>query len=627
MDTVSQTLKRYWGFDTLREKQVPIVDAVLANKDVLAVLATGGGKSLCYQLPALIKEGTCLVISPLMALMEDQVAQLKSRGVAAAFVHSGMPYRDQDRILQEAMDGLLDLLYVSPERIKSKMFDARVAQINISFIAVDEAHCISQWGHDFRPSYRNISDLRSQLKVPILAVTATATPNVQDDIIENLGLEKPVQLISSPKRENLSYQVIQTEDKLGFLKAFILKHKTETGLIYVRSRRLTKEIAAMIGKFLPEVASYHAGLDQKEKEHIQESWVRNELRLIVATNAFGMGIDKSDVRYVLHYEMPPSLEEYIQEAGRAGRDGQAAQAILLFSPYDKAKKLREIKNSFPNKDFIRKVYYHLCRKYHIPPGEGVGERFRFDLAAFTEENSFPALQTFHALKIIHQANYIFLSDKLFHPSRMKVDYDIFKSLLREGTLPKELEEYMRGLLRIYEGLYYDFVKISETEIESKLQIPRKAHAPILSALEKRYLIKYIKAHQSAYIRFTLKRPDNDILYLPSSIYEKRLERALGAVEAVFKYIAFEDCRQGYIESYFGFPSDTLCGECDYCQNENEQDALDHQVLSLLRNGTVRFSNLRVHFKNKEWPSVMDLLYKWNENGRIDIAGDTLTLNE
>ncbi len=627
--SIEQYLKNYWGYDSLREAQWPIIDAITEKKDTLAILATGGGKSICYQLPALYLEGLCLVISPLIALMEDQVHQLKKRGISAESVHSGLNHKDQDRILEDAMQGRLKLLYLSPERITSPMFAARVDRMNVSMIAVDEAHCISQWGHDFRPSYRRITTLSQQLKVPTIAVTATATLKVQDDIVANLQLKKVNRFIHSSRRSNLSYELFKTEDKLGFILAFAKANQHKTGLIYVRSRRLTKEISQLLNNNGLVSRAFHGGLKIEEKEEIQASWINDEVPIIVATNAFGMGIDKADVRFVIHFEITPSLEEYIQEAGRAGRDGEAARVIMLYKDYDQQKKKTELSNSFPKKEYISKVYQALCSQYHVPPGEGVGQRYRFDLGEFCVKYNLMSLQTYHALKIIQAANYIYLSDAIYQPSRMMIHQNRYKDWLRSDKFDEGLQNYLRGILRIYEGLFLEFVKINEMLIESKLNIKRKEHLPIIKKLQSLYLLEYIPSHQKPYVSFLLKRPDHDRLYIPKEVYEEKLEKGQTSLQAMFDYVDLETCRQVYIDQYFGDTNSQACGICDNCEpalDKYKKSAVKERLMALLSDGNTSFDDLKLAFSKAEWHYCKTCLQVMEDEKLIDIVAKKIIVN-
>ncbi len=628
-DKIEQNLKQYWGYTSLREAQWPIIDAITDKKDTLAILATGGGKSLCYQLPALHLDGLCLVISPLIALMEDQVNQLKKRNIAAESVHSGMNHKSQDRTLEMAMQGHIKLLYLSPERITSPMFAARVGRMNVSMIAVDEAHCISQWGHDFRPSYRKITQLSKQLKVPTIAVTATATPKVQKDIIQNLQLKDVQQFVHSARRSNLAYEVFKTEDKLGFILSFAKANKHETGLIYVRSRRLTKEISQLLNNNGLVSKAFHGGLKIEEKEAIQNSWIDDEVPLIVATNAFGMGIDKPDVRYVIHYEITPSLEEYIQEAGRAGRDGKPSRVIILYKDYDQQKKKKELSQSFPTKEYISKVYQALCSHYHIPPGEGVGQRYRFDLGEFCLKYSLMSLQAFYALKIIQAANYIYLSDAIYQPSRMRIHQQRYKAWLRSDKVDPNLQAYLRGVLRIYEGLFLEFVKINEMLIETKLDLKRKDHLPIIKKLQALYLLEYIPSHQKPYVSFLLKRPDRDRLFIPKEVYEVKLKKGTESLQAMFDYVDFENCRQIYIDQYFGDTNSLSCGICDNCEphlNTAKKSEIKDRLMRSLSEGNTSFSLLKMSFSKAEWAFCKRILQEMEDEKQIDIIAQKIILN-
>ncbi len=624
---LKKILQSYWGYPDFRANQYEIIESLATGNDTFAILPTGGGKSICYQVPGLYYQGLTLVISPLIALMEDQVAQLKKRGITAASLHSGMKHREIDETIEMARYGDLKFLYISPERITSKMFSARLEYLPISMVAVDEAHCISQWGHDFRPGYRHIAQLKDRFpRIPFIAVTATATIKVQKDIVENLGLKKPNIFIQSSRRENLIYEVETTEDKFGFILNYLESNRNQTGIIYVRNRKLTRKITQYLIQNKIKAAAYHGGIDIVLKEKILHQWIANDIQVIVATNAFGMGIDKADVRFVIHYAMPPSLEEYVQEAGRAGRDGAFAKAILLFQNRDRTQRIKELNQSFPSRELIKEVYSALCRLYHIVPGEGVDETFIFDLKSFAEKNKLRVLSTYHALKIIHDANYIFLTDSFFRPSQMKVNQDVYKNLLRDPSFPKEANDYMKLLLRKYDGIYFDYTKIGEGEIEHALNISKVKHQKIIKFLDRKGAIDYRQSHANPFIRFLLKRPDSDRLYLPDEIYKDRIQRAEERLNFVFEYINTPSCRQTFIDTYFGSSSKMDCTICDICESEKvnfDPRSLEEKVENDLISGSKDLIKYKFEWQKEEWNIVLDTLKSMEDQGRIRIEGTTI----
>ena len=406
-------LKQYWGFDSFRPLQEDIIQSVLDGKDTLALLPTGGGKSICFQVPALVKEGICIVISPLIALMKDQVYNLQKRGIAAVAIFSGMHYKDIDRILDNCIYGNTKLLYLSPERLTSDLVRERIKKMKVSLIAVDEAHCISQWGYDFRPPYLQIAEIREYLpKVPIMALTATATPEVVKDIQEKLEFKRGEVFQQSFLRENLAYVVLEEEGKMEKLFK-VLTGVRGSGLVYVRNRRKTKEIAMFLKKYRITADYYHAGLTNEERSQKQEAWINDKIRIIVATNAFGMGIDKPDVRVVVHMDLPDSLEAYFQEAGRAGRDGQKSYAVLLYNQGDKLDLERRFELSFPPLKEVRLTYQALGSYLQLAVGSGEGESYDFDLVEFSRVYGFSTVKTFNCLKVLERAGWIALSESIY----------------------------------------------------------------------------------------------------------------------------------------------------------------------------------------------------------------------
>jgi len=460
----TELLKQYWGFDTFRPLQEDIIDAVLNGQDALALLPTGGGKSLCFQLPALLQEGICIVVSPLIALMKDQVENLKAKGIQAIAIYAGMGKREIDILLDNCIYGNIKFLYLSPERLLSPLVKERLAYMKVNLFAIDEAHCISQWGYDFRPPYLLLKDLREiHPEVPIIALTATATKFVRQDIVEKLELKVPQIFVKSFARRNLSYVVMDLEDKYGKLLD-VLKNVKGSGLIYVRNRRETTEVALFLKRNHIAADFYHAGLEKNERSLKQEAWKQNKIRVMVATNAFGMGIDKPDVRFVIHLDLPESLEAYYQEAGRAGRDELKAFAVLLANKSDRLALETKYKDNFPNIEEIKKTYHYLGSYYQLAYGAGQGISFPFDLADFCKRFKLSVLKTIAALKFLEHDGYLTLSENIFLQSRlmfMQSHEDVYRFQIENSGY----DALIKTVLRAYGGSFDQYVKVNENEIE------------------------------------------------------------------------------------------------------------------------------------------------------------------
>ncbi|MDX1667335.1 MAG: ATP-dependent DNA helicase RecQ, partial [Saprospiraceae bacterium] len=462
-------LEKYWGYDSFRPPQEKVIRSVLRNEDTLVLMPTGGGKSICYQVPALCREGLCIVVSPLIALMNDQVYQLRKRNVPAAAVHSGMSYSDIDRILDNCIYGQTRLLYLSPERLSTDLAQERISRMNVNLLAVDEAHCISQWGYDFRPAYLEIAQIRELIPdTPLLALTATATPTVAEDIQDKLEFRKAHLIKSSFHRPRLAYVVLEEEGKFSKIKK-ILDGVPGPSIVYVRSRRGTKEIAARLKREGLSADFYHAGLDTESRDAKQTAWIRGEVRIMVATNAFGMGIDKSNVRSVIHHDPPDSLEAYFQEAGRAGRDGKKAYAILLYHGSDRIRLERQFSRSYPEIEEVKRVYRALGSYFQLAVGAGKGESFDFDLTEFGRTYDLDTLTTYHALRILEQSGFIVLTEAVYVPATLMVRIgkeELYDYLLKNAKLDKLL----KTILRTYQGAFKHHVRIREKQLARFLKI-------------------------------------------------------------------------------------------------------------------------------------------------------------
>ena len=583
-------LKKYWGYDDFRGIQREIIESIGSGHDTLGLMPTGGGKSVTFQVPALSMEGVCVVITPLIALMKDQVHHLRQKGINAAAVYSGMQRDDIIRILENCILGSTKLLYVSPERLGSELFQTKLRHMQVSFITVDEAHCISQWGYDFRPSYLQIVDIRRICPdVPVLALTATATPHVVEDICEKLSQpltvnsQQPFHVFRmSFERKNLAYLVRHAMDKRTELIQ-LLEGEKGAAIVYVRSRRHAREIAEHLTEAGLSATFYHAGLEHAEKDKRQRDWQHDRVRIMVATNAFGMGIDKADVRIVAHYDLPDSIEAYFQEAGRAGRDGQPARAILLYNNADEPKLIKRVSDTFPEKDYIRKVYDHLAYYYQITTGDGYGVSREFNIDDFCHKfNHFP-IRVHSALQLLQRAGYIEYTEEQDNQARVKflVTRDDLYRL--RGENPNE-EKVIVALLRNYGGLFADYGFIDESMIAYQCGMKSNEIYDILKELSQKHVIHFIPRKQIPYIRYMQRREDSEHISLPPAIYEERLEQYQQRINAMLRYAKSNDkCRSRQLLEYFGEKDAKDCGQCDVCQSNEPHDTkkAQQQILTLL----------------------------------------------
>lgn len=569
MDIYHKILKQYWGYTSFRPLQEDIIHSVAAKKDTLGLMPTGGGKSITFQVPALASEGICLVVTPLIALMKDQVDNLRRLGIKATAVYSGMTRHEIIKQLENCIFGGYKFLYVSPERLGTEIFNAKLQAMNVSLLVVDESHCISQWGYDFRPSYLTIAKIREQLPgVPILALTATATYDVINDIQDKLLFKEKNVFRKSFFRENLSYIVRHTDDKLNSLVQ-ILQKVPGSAIIYVRNRKRTKEIATFLKQAGISANFFHAGLNREEKTIRQNSWKNNECRVIVSTNAFGMGIDKPDVRLVVHIDMPGSLEEYFQEAGRAGRDEKKAYAVALCSGVDNAKLKKRFADEFPDKPFIYRVYEALGNYYQIAVGYGYETVHDFSLTDFCSVFKFSILQAHHALKILELSGYIEYTEEVDNSSRlifMSTRDDLYKYLHQD----KKTDDVIQTILRSYTGLFADYVYIDESLIATRSNVTQQEVYNILVGLSKYRIVNYIPRKKTPLIIYTRAREEQKYLVIPRSAYEERKERFENRILKVLEYIDEERlCRNKMLLHYFGEKKAKDCGSCDVCLAKNE----------------------------------------------------------
>jgi ATP-dependent DNA helicase RecQ len=565
-------LKQYWGYDSFRPLQEDIISSVLEGHDTLGLLPTGGGKSLTFQVPALMLPGVTLVVTPLISLMKDQVDNLADRGIRAVLFHSGLTPREKDLALTRCRIGKAKIAYVSPERLQNERFLAELRSLTVSLIVVDEAHCISQWGYDFRPSYLRISSLRRLLgpDIPVLALTASATPEVTADIMKHLAFREPRVYAKSFTRDNLSYILRYADVKEPMLMR-VLQTTTGSTIVYVRSRRRTRELASLLAEAGISAEAYHAGLLPEDKELRQDRWKRDEVRVMVATNAFGMGIDKPDVRLVVHYDLPSSLEEYYQEAGRGGRDGKESLAVVIASKRDKALLTRRVNEAFPPKDFIARVYECAGNFLNVAVGEGYNSVYEFNFTLFCSTFSLPPVPTVSALNILTRAGYIEYIEET--TSRSRVMVIMRRDALYDLTLDPTVEEVMQCLLRAYTGLFADYVYISELLIAERLRLSSEQVYQALLTLSRLHAIHYVPRATTPYLVYTTSREEPRHLIIPLEVYERQRERMEQRVNAM-KEFTFNatTCRANTLLRYFGESPAEPCGKCDVCRANRKAQA-------------------------------------------------------
>ena len=622
-------LKQYWGYDHFRGIQEDIIRSVGEGKDTLGLMPTGGGKSITFQVPALAQEGLCLVITPLIALMKDQVRNLRERGIKATAVYSGMTREEILIALENCIFGNYKFLYISPERLGTEIFQIKLRSMHVSLITVDESHCISQWGYDFRPAYLKIADIRQLLPgVPVIALTATATPEVGKDIQERLQFRQENVFRMSFERKNLAYIVRHTEDKEGEM-LHILQRVNGSSIVYTRNRKKTKEIAQLLNRNHITATFYHAGLSDETKDLRQKAWLKGEYRVMVATNAFGMGIDKPDVRLVIHADVPDSPEAYFQEAGRAGRDGMKAYAVLLFCPRDKITLKQRISDTFPEKDYIRKVYEDINFYYQMAMGDGLGCTFAFNLDEFCHNFKHFPVQTDSALKILTRAGYLEYTDEQDNASRIM--FTLTKEeLYRIHEQNADTEKLIRILLRTYTGLFTDYAYINEELLAKRSGLSRSQIYETLLFLTRQHILHYIPGKKTPYIIYTRERQETDRIYLSKEVYEERKESYRRRIEAMIEYAESENkCRSRMLLHYFGEKNEHNCGQCDVCLQhhhsglkQSQFDEISHQILSLLKSSPLTPQELKLQIQAPEEQVTKVIAYLLSEeiirqeNGRL-----------
>ena len=582
MNKYQEILKQYWGYDSFRDLQEEIITSIGEGKDTLGLMPTGGGKSITFQVPALAQSGLCIVITPLIALMKDQVQNLRKRGIKALAIYSGMTRQEIVTALENCIFGDYKFLYISPERLDTEIFRIKLRSMKVSMITVDESHCISQWGYDFRPAYLKIAEIRELLPgVPVLALTATATPEVVKDIQSRLNFREENVFRMSFERKNLAYIVRKTDNKTGEL-LHILKRIDGSAIIYVRNRRRTKEITELLMQEGITADFYHAGLDNAVKDLRQKRWQNGEIRVMVATNAFGMGIDKPDVRIVLHIDLPASPEAYFQEAGRAGRDGLKAYAVILYAKSDKMTLHKRVADTFPEKEYILQVYEHLQYYYQMAMGDGFQCIREFNLEEFCRKFKYFPVPVDSALKILTQAGYLEYTDEQDNASRIlfTIRRDELYKLREMGT---EAETLIQTILRSYTGVFTDYAYISEDTLAIRTGLTRQQIYNILVTLTKRRIVDYIPHKKTPYIIYTRERLELRYLHIPASVYEERKARYEARIKAMEEYVTSESvCRSRMLLRYFGEKNEHNCKQCDVCLNRHETDCLPEDSFREMR---------------------------------------------
>ncbi len=622
-----EILRQYWGYDDFRGIQREIIESIGSGHDTLGLMPTGGGKSITFQVPALAREGTCVVITPLIALMKDQVENLRRRGIRAAAIYSGLTREEIVITLENCIFGAVKILYVSPERLSSDLFQAKLRHMNVSFITVDEAHCISQWGYDFRPSYLEIAKIRKILpNAPVLALTATATPQVVEDIQDKLSPLTPNPSPLTPfnvfrmsfERQNLAYVVRRATDKREQL-IHILKNVKGSAIVYTRSRRRTKEFAELLNEAGISATFYHAGLETAAKDERQLAWQNDKIRVMVATNAFGMGIDKPDVRVVIHVDCPDSVEAYFQEAGRAGRDGQKAYAVLLYNDADHRKLEKRISDTFPEKDFIREVYEHLAFFYQIGVGSGYNHTFEFNIDKFCHAFHHFPIQVDSALKILGRAGYIEYTEEQDNQARVMFTVSRNELYRLENNTDNE-ERVITALLRNYGGLFTDYNYIDESFIAQQCSLQSQQVYMILKSLSQRHILHFIPQKKTPYIRYTQRREDKEHIQIMPVIYEERKAQYADRIHAMIDYATNDSvCRSRQLLRYFGEENDHDCRQCDVCLSHRPEGMVSEprfneameKILALLDDGKPHpITDLRdIQLPTDELNAALDYLFQ------------------
>ena len=627
-----EALKKYWGFNSFRPLQLDIIQSVLQGNDTLALLPTGGGKSICFQVPAMCKDGLCLVVTPLIALMTDQVENLQQRGIVAVQMHSGMHPREIGMAFEKCADGRSKFLYLSPERLESRKFREMLLGMNVTLIAVDEAHCISQWGYDFRPPYLRVAEVRELFPdIPVLALTATAVPKVVQDIHLKLGFTKRNVFSTSFVRNNLAYVVSREDDKLKKLVR-ICRGVKGSGIVYVRNRRLTKEVAEFLIHNDVTASFYHAGLDPATRLIRQNDWMKNRTRVIVATNAFGMGIDKPEVRLVVHLDLPDTLEAYFQEAGRAGRDGVKSYAVLLFNGHDIVNSRHNLEMAWPEPEVVKQVYQALGNFLQLPVGAGKDISFDFDFARFTSTYNLKPAIAFSSLKIIERDGYITLNDAWDDPSRIYFTCTK-EDLYRYQVENPDADKIIKMILRSYSGVFTEFTRISENEIARRSGIDSPKVTELLFRMQKLGILDYIRQKTSPQLIFSSERLNADDILLSKTFYTERKKEAFAKLESIIQYATSTGlCRSKMLMAYFGETTSAECGICDVCLSKRraeisarKSEEIEKSILSVLTERSTTITGIVREIPQFAENEVISILRGLIEDGRILSDGEFISL--
>ncbi|MBJ59329.1 MAG: recombinase RecQ [Flavobacteriales bacterium] len=617
-----EILKKYWGYDSFRNKQENVIHSILDAKDTLTLLPTGGGKSICFQVPALMMEGICVVISPLIALMNDQVTSLKTKNIRALAITSGISFSELDIALDNCIYGNYKFLYLSPERIDSKMVRQRLKKMNINLLVVDEAHCISEWGYNFRPSYLKIAKIREITTAPIIALTATATPLVVKDIQEKLKFDNGNIISTSFYRDELSYVVLKQDDKDSKLIQ-ILKRVKGTSIIYCRTRKETKRIHLLLSEYGITSHFYHAGLDVVERASKQKQWQLNHVRVMVATNAFGMGINKKDVRLVVHNHIPFSMEAYFQEAGRAGRDKKLSYSILLYNDLDINDLKKQINNHYPKIEFIKSIYQNISNYLGIAIGDGEHQEFSFNISEFCKRYNLNQLQTFNSIKLLEKEDYIKLSEAIHQPSRLFIKVT-HTELYQFQIANKQYDILLKILLRSYGSLFDNFTKIQENIIAKRAQLSTQEVKDFLTNLKQMDILDYIPQNSNPKLLMLKTRVDSKYISLSKETLEYRKANEEAKAASVIQYASNQyQCRSYVLQNYFGEEDNKRCGKCDVCLernklkiNDQEFEAITLAVQNLISQNPMHVDDIImaiVEFREDKMISVLQFL---SDNGQI-----------
>ncbi|SDG40392.1 RecQ family ATP-dependent DNA helicase [Chitinophaga filiformis] len=623
MANPSDILKKYWGYTQFRPLQEEIIQSVSNGKDTLALLPTGGGKSICFQVPALLREGVCIVVTPLIALMKDQVANLQKRNIPAVAIYAGMYYQDVERLLEEARRGKYKFLYVSPERLQSKRFLEYCDGMPVNLLAIDEAHCISQWGYDFRPAYLEIAAIRSYFPgVPLLALTASATPKVQQDICEKLLMKQPAIFTKSFARHNLSYSVIEEDNKPEKLK-HILQRVQGSAIVYCRNRKRTREVADMLEQAGIAATYYHAGLTGEERAVRQELWLNSRIRVMACTNAFGMGIDKPDVRVVIHYDATDGLEAYYQEAGRAGRDEKKAYAVLMYQQQELKEMVKMMELQFPEVAEIREVYQCLVNYLQVPVGSAEGVYYDFDINDFVRKFELNITITYSSLKILEQEGILQLSESVFMPSR--VEFVISKQTLYDFTdMQPVFDPLLQTLLRTYEGIFDTPVPVYEKQVARLMRKPESQIIEWLQQLHQRRILKYSQRKEEPQLCFTQERVSAQHLRIDTTRIKERMQVYKERLDAMLGYIGNKEvCRTQALVQYFGEKNTTACGICDVCIEKKkkplegkEAEAIAVQLMAQLQAEPMEWVDVRNRLLSVKEDALLEVMQFLIAEGRV-----------